>query len=117
MEKKREMDYVEMKSLAESLGWKYRNTWANRDFYVLGIYKIIEHCGDWFIPKDDDLYFVDGVDGDILKEYTAIVSDIMTNLNAPDNCTLGEYLRNRARLNEFHKKYGEREYGEEDIMF
>ena len=94
-----------MYDLVISLGWGHSGSWANREFYSLGKFTLVEHNGCWNIAKGDNLYFIDSVDADILKEYTAIVTTINSNLENPD-CTLREFRENLARLNAFYEKYG-----------
>lgn len=61
------------REFVESLGWKYLHNWANRDFYGIGKYTILEHIGDWFICVDDDLYFFQIKFRHTLEEYTNLI--------------------------------------------
>ena len=110
------MNYAEMCEFVKSLGWKYAGMWANRDFYTLGKYQLVEHNGCWFISKGEDMYFIEGVDENIIAEFTAIVTRIMSNLENPD-CTLREYHESLNHLNEFYKKYEDWWPDEDDEEF
>ena len=105
-----------MYNLVTSLGWHHSGSWANREFYDLGKYTIVEHNNHWTIAKDDDLYFIDIVNEDILRDYTAIIAAITDNLENQD-CTLREFMENIQRLKDFYSAHSGNEEEDDDFSF
>lgn len=95
-----------------TLGWKYDNTWANRDFYSIGDYTIILHNGNCFISKDDDLYFIESVTKEILTEFTDLVKNFTIIKDNPYDYTLAQYNDALDAIDNFYDKYEEYELEE-----
>ena len=105
------MGYKEICNFVTGLGWKKEKTWANRTFYNLGGWTIVEHNGDWTIAKNDDYYFINA-DEHIIMEFTGIITSIINNFKNP-RTTLEELNNNLQKLNGFYEKYE----GWEDEIF
>ena len=103
------------REFVESLGWKYKYNWANRDFYKIGQYYILEHNGDWFICVDDDLYFFQIKFKHTLEEYTNLIKKRTEIVNAPTKHTLQEYWDINNEIDDFYTKCKKIEDEEEDL--
>jgi len=102
------------REFVESLGWKYLHNWANRDFYGIGKYTILEHNGDWCISTSDDLYFADIKTEDMLKEYTNLINKKIEIEKAPSNHSLQEYWDINNKIDNFYAKCKEQEEEDEE---
>ena len=107
------MDYKEMCDLVESLGWKYRTTWTNRAIYNIGPFRLVEHNCSWSIAKDDDLYYIEDADENIIREYTDIVTKIVCDVR--NSGSISECLADISNLDEFYEKYNDY-YPEEEFF-
>lgn len=105
------------REFVESLGWEYKYNWANRDFYKIGQYTIVEHNGDWCICVDDDLYFADIKFKHTLEEYTNLIKKRTEIENAPSNHTLQEYWDINNEIDDFYSKCKEIQDEEEPLDF
>lgn len=110
------LDYEKTKQLLTDLGWVNSGWFNNRTIYTLGRYQIVEHNCDWFISKSDEwsssLYKVWVRSEDVIREFTALVKNVMENMSKPDKCTLAEYWENCKKIQEFYNKYDGNDYEE-----
>ena len=103
------------RKFVENLGWKYSGNWANRDFYCIGEFQIIDHNDDWCISRDEDWYAID-VDGEeILSEFTNLVKKYYEIYNDPENHTLAEAFKAKKSISNFYEVHGCKEK-EEDFI-
>jgi hypothetical protein len=111
-----ELKIFEMdRKFVEDLGWKHEGVcFANREIFSQCDYTIVEHNGFWYIPKDDDMYFVENVNEKILREFTDIVKTKYEMESHANDYTLAEYKAVVKRLDNFYERYG---YNEEEEDF
>lgn len=103
------------RKFVEDLGWKHEGVcFANREIFSQCDYTIVEHNGFWYIPKDDDMYFVESVNEKILREFTDIVKTKYEMESHANDYTLAEYKAVVKRLDNFYEMYG---YNEEEEDF
>ena len=93
------------REFVEKLGWKSNGYWANREVFSQYHYTIIEHNGCWYIPKDDDLYYIENVDEKILEEFTYILKTKHKIETNPKEYTLFQYKECIENLLDFYDKY------------
>ena len=103
------------RKFVESLGWEYVDLWANREFFHYGNFTIMEHNCSWSVVKGGDNYFIEGLDEEMLTEYTNLIKDYYKVCNDPENHTLAEYWKAVEGIGKFCKKYGYNEEEEFDL--
>ena len=103
------------RKFVDDLGWKHEGVYfANREIFSQCDYTIVEHNGFWYIPKDDDMYFVENVNEKVLREFTDIVKTKYEMESHANDYTLAEYKAVVKRLDNFYERYG---YNEEEEDF